>query len=70
MHCGTVALVIEQLQKQVRRNRGRYKELSQLSGVSWSWISQFGRGLIRNPTIKTVGAIEAALKELEATEPQ
>jgi transcriptional regulator with XRE-family HTH domain len=61
--------MVEELQLKVRLSRGRYRELAEKSGMSVSWISQFGRGLIHNPTINTVKSLQEALIELEATNP-
>jgi len=43
--------------------RGRWAELARQSGVSYSWLSKFARGLIENPGLRTLERLSAAMDE-------
>lgn len=43
------------------KSTGRYRLLSEKTGMSESWLSKFGRGLIQNPTIQTLASVRAGL---------
>ncbi len=56
------------LRSRLRCFRGRYPEVSQVSGLSTSWISKFAnekRG--KRPSFTTVNALEKAIMELECS---
>ena len=57
---------IDSLMREVKAQSGRYNDLAMHSGISVSWISKFGRGVIRNPTIKTLSQVRKGLDQLNA----
>jgi transcriptional regulator with XRE-family HTH domain len=46
--------------------KGRWPEISQSSGVSYSWLQKFARGDITNPTIDTLQAVVTACSDASA----
>ena len=44
--------------RNLARNHGRYRVLSQKSGVSYEWLTKFANGKITNPTVGNVAKLE------------
>ena len=49
------------LKADLEARRGEWRSVAALSGVSYSWLSQFARGLIANPGIMTIRKLRVAL---------
>jgi DNA-binding phage protein len=60
----------ERLKRAVEAKRGNLSRIAEASGISPEGVRKIADGRTGNPGIHTVKAIEAALDQLEATEPQ
>jgi hypothetical protein len=40
----------EEVRAQLLRRRGKYRQIAELAGVSYSWVEKFARGKIDRPT--------------------
>lgn len=49
------------IRERLEAQRGEWPELARQAGVSHSWLSQFVRGLIPNPGIRTLEKLDAVL---------
>lgn len=47
----------------VESRKGRWPELAEASGVSYSWLTKFGLGKIPNPGHRTLEKVAAVLRE-------
>jgi len=45
--------------------RGRYRDIAEISGLSTSWLSKFSSGIKDNPKLSTIVALENALDKVE-----
>lgn len=50
------------------RKRGKYRQVAELSGVSYSWIQKFAGGKENNPSVETIDAVFYALNKIDGTE--
>jgi len=55
---------VTEVRAKLERSRGQWTQVIEKSGVSKSWISQFSRGLINNPTIQQLQLISRACDEV------
>ena len=46
----------------VAERRGKWPELAQASGVSYSWLSKFGAGRVPNPNMRTLNKVASVLR--------
>ena len=54
----------DQIIIELRRVEGRWPEVSRISGVSHSWISQFARRKIQNPGVETLERVAGAIASM------
>lgn len=57
------AKVIE-VRARLHERKGHWVQIGKASGVSYSWLSQFARGKITNPTINTLQAVADACEAI------
>ena len=57
---------IEQLRSQLRACRGSLPSISRSSGLSYSWLTKFYAGKMRNPTIGSLERLKRALDDRAA----
>lgn len=50
------------VKEMLEARRGHWPAIAKAAGVSTSWISQFVRGIIKNPGIETLRKLFEALK--------
>jgi hypothetical protein len=55
---------VRQVRRKLERCRGDWPQVVEKSGVSHSWISQFVRQIITNPTIHNLQVINRACDEV------
>lgn len=52
------------LQKDLDSRKGEWAKIAAYSGLSYSWLSKFNRGLMSNPTIESLERLETALDNI------
>ena len=57
---------VEQVRTRLKGFHGRYDEIRRASGLSYSWVTKFAQGLVKNPTMRTLTCLQAAMTTLEA----
>ena len=57
---------IEQLRSELRSHRGSFPSISRASGLSYSWLTKFYAGKMRNPTVGSLDRLKRALDERAA----
>jgi len=55
---------VTELRALLRECQGDWSHIQSISGLSYSWISQFARGLIPNPTINSMQSVSDACREV------
>lgn len=56
----------QQIQAILDRHKGDWPAIAQSAGVSYSWLSKFTRGHIKNPGYRTLRRIELSLQRAQA----
>jgi hypothetical protein len=51
---------VSEVRESLELCRGHWGRVASRSGVSYSWLSQFARGLITNPTINQLQVVKSA----------
>jgi len=54
------------IRSNLNSRRGSWAELARQSGVSYSWLSKFARGLIENPGLRTLERLSSAMNNSPA----
>jgi len=57
---------LDQIRARIQLHRGRFPDISRLSGLSYSLICKIAQGHRTNPTFDTVRALVGALDRLDA----
>lgn len=57
---------IEQTRRQLHAYKGRYQEVCRVSGLDYSWLNKFSRGVYDNPSPVKVAALQEALAAMKA----
>ena len=55
------------IRSRLEARRGEWPDIAKQAGVSHSWLSQFMRGLIPNPGIRTLEKLDAVLPKRRTT---
>jgi len=50
--------IIEEFKERVIPIRGRYSDFCMVSDIGYDWLSKFMNGRIKNPTLKTLKALD------------
>ena len=51
------------LRERLEAHKGRWRGIAERSGLSYSWLSQFARGVIKNPAASTLIKLQAHLPD-------
>lgn len=51
------------LKTRLIQRKGRWREISDRSGMSYSWLSKFAGDRIPNPGVRSLRKLESALKD-------
>jgi hypothetical protein len=62
--------LVDETRNRLVRFHGRYPEISRMAELSYSWLTKFAQGHARNPTMRNLEPLIAALTTLEAQEAQ
>ena len=49
------------LRAELVARKGKYRQISRSSGLSYSWLCKFARGRMQNPTMATIGKLRTGL---------
>lgn len=66
MHTPTHPDIDTDVAARLQRVKGSWSVVAEQSGVSYSWISQYMRGLIHNAGVDTLRKVRAALEHIES----
>jgi predicted transcriptional regulator len=50
---------------QLNSLKGSYHDVAKASGLSYSWVCQFGQGKIKNPTVNSLHAVKTAVETMQ-----
>lgn len=58
----------DELRARLIAQRGKYRQICELSGLTDSWVSKFANRAIQNPTVSKLDRLSQALDEIERPE--
>lgn len=58
--------LVEETRSRLHVFHGQYPSISRDAGLSYSWLTKFAQGHVRNPTMRNLETLIVALDRLEA----
>lgn len=63
---GPMKALDTQVREALEKRRGYWRQVEREAGISYSWLSKFARGCIKNPGVETLKKLQTYFKTSKA----